>query len=250
MRTLPLDTPLGVAKRARVSASGWALALAAAGAMHAAAVYAYFYENPLAEPPVVPSPDEQEIGVMLTPPAPPAVEEAAPPPPPPPPPEIEIPETPAPEPAVPLERAEEAPPPMEITAREFAPPQEEPVRRASRTTPAREGGSGDPRFTAEQYPIFRAYLREVRLVYVSELRYPAAAERRRLEGRGVLRVRVTSEGRVLDWTLQQSVGHAILDREVERAARRVRRLPPIPDALPYQELLIDVPITYQIVVME
>ena len=178
---------------------------------------------------------------MLTPPAPP---------PPPPPPDIELPDMPEPEPTVPLERAEEAPPPMEITAREFAEPDAEPVRRASTTTAAREGGSGDPRFTAAQFPIFRAYLREVQMTYAAELRYPRSAERDRLQGRGVLRVRVNRDGRVENWRLHQSVGHAILDREVERAARRIRRLPRVPDALPYESLLIDVPIAYQIVMME
>ena len=157
---------------------------------------------------------------------------------------------PEPEPTVPLERAEEAPPPMEITAREFADPEDEPVRRASTTTAAREGGSGDPRFTAAQYPIFRAYLREVQMAYAGELRYPRSAERERLQGRGVLRVRVNRTGRVEEWRIQQSVGHAILDREVERAARRVRRLPRVPDSLPYESLLIDVPITYQIVMVD
>ena len=175
---------------------------------------------------------------------------AAPPPPPPPPPDIELPDPPAEEPSVLAERADDAPEPIEITARRFAEPDAEPVRRASAVSEGREGGSGDPRFTAAQYPIFQAYLREVRIIYVGELRYPAAAERRRLQGRGVLRVRVDRSGRVQDWTLQRSVGHAILDDEVRRAARRVRRLPPLPDALLYESLLIDVPVTYQIVMVE
>jgi len=246
---LALDTPLGAPKPAHLNTTGWTLALVLAAAAHGAAAFIWFYEA--APEPVLaaPAPEEQEMMVMLTPPAPPAVEAAAPPPPPPPP-DIELPDMPEPEPSVPLERADEAPPPMEITAREFADPEDEPVRRASTTTAAREGGSGDPRFTADQYQVFRIYLREVQMTYAGQLRYPRSAERERLQGRGVLRVRVTRDGRVQDWILHQSVGHGILDREVERSARRVRRLPPLPDALPYETLLIDVPISYQIIEME
>lgn len=246
--SLSLDTPLGIERRAAINAPGWAIALITAGVLHAGFAAWWFYEAEDTLPPPPPL-EETEIGVMLTPPAPPEVEAAAPPPPPPPP-DIELPDIPAPEPTVPLERAEEAPEPVEITAREFAKPDEEPVRRASTTTAGREGGSGDPRFTAAQYPIFQAYLRQVQIAYAGELRYPPSAERRRLTGRGVLRVRVGRDGRVLEWAVHQSVGHLILDREVERAARRVRRLPPIPEALPYESLLIDVPINYQIVFVE
>ncbi|MEO1039089.1 MAG: TonB family protein [Pseudomonadota bacterium] len=250
MSGLALDTPLGSVKRSALPAPGWVAALALAALAHAAAAAVYFSEPLGEEPPVTSAAPEEAITVMLAPPAPPAAEAAAPPPPPPPP-DIELPDPPAEEPPVPAERADSAPPPTQITARRFADPEDEPVRRASAFSAGRDGpASGDARFTAEQYPIFQAYLREVRLTYVGELRYPGSAERQRLQGSGVLRVRVTRQGRVEDWVLHRPIGHAILDREVERAARRVRRLPPVPDALPYETLLIDVPVIYRIVTVD
>jgi len=250
MSELALDSPLGDIRASRLPAPGWAAALLLAAGTHAIAAAIYFSEPLADEAPVIPSPADDEIGIMLAPPAPPAAEAAAPPPPPPPPPDIELPDPPAEEPAVLAERADDAPPPMEITARRFAEPDAEPVRRASAVSQGREGSSGDPRFTAAQYPIFQAYLREVRLTYMSALSYPRAAERQRLQGRGVLRVRVTRDGRVEDWVLHQPIGHALLDREIERVARRTCRLPSLPAGLPYETFLIDVPITYRIVMVD
>lgn len=252
MSALPLDTPLdgsGRLKPSALSAPAWAALAATAAAAHLV-VAAIWFAEPAPEPMQVMAPDQDEIAVLLTPPGPPPVEEAAPPPPPPPPPDIELPDEPAPpEPEVLAERAEIAPEVSEVTNRRLAEPDAEPVRRASTTTQAREG-SGDPRFTAAQYPIFVAYLREVRLEYVAEVRYPPRAERERLQGRGILRVRVDRRGRVLDWELRESTGHRILDSEVERVARRVRRLPGVPPELPYETLVIDVPITFQLVWVE
>ncbi len=255
MSVLPLDTPLdppgaqGRVRSSALSAPAWGVMALAAVAAHAIAVILYFAE-PEIEEFTAPALEQDEIAVLLTPPGPPPVEEAAPPPPPPPPPDIELPdEPPPPEPEVLAERAQAAPEVSEITNRRVADPDDAPVRRASTTAQAREG-SGDPRFTAAQYPIFVAYLREVRLVYVNEVRYPPRAERERLEGRGILRLRVDRRGRVLEWELRQPIGERILDSEIERVARRVGRLPRIPEELPYETLVIDVPITFQLVWVE
>lgn len=55
--------------------------------------------------------------------------------------------------------------------------------------------------------------------------YPRAAERRRLEGRVLLRVRVSSEGEVLGVEVEQSTGHAILDEAAVEAVRSWRFAP-------------------------
>jgi len=252
MSALPLDTPLdagGRLKTTALSAPVWAGMTLAALLTHAA-VAAIWFAEPEPEPLEIMAPTEEEIAVLLTPPGPPPVEEAAPPPPPPPPPDIELPdEPPPPEPEVLAERAEAAPEVSEITNRRVADPDDEPVRVASTTAQAREG-SGDPRFTAAQYPIFLAYLREVRLEYVAEVRYPPRAERERLQGRGILRIRVDRRGRVLEAQVREGTGHRILDSEIDRVARRVRRVPGVPEALPYDTLVIDVPITFQLVWVE
>ena len=244
MNRLPLNSPLGAMRENPVSAPAWAIALAAAAGAHGLAAYLYF-ANPEPPPEPAPPPDD-ELLVMLTPPAPPATEAAAPPPPPPPPPDIELPDPPAEEPIVQAERAQDAPPPAEITARRFAEPDEEPVRRASAVSEARDGSDG-PQFTPEQYRSYVDYVRSVRQRYVREVRYPPRAERDRVEGVGVLQIRVNRSGRIESWSIRQSAGDPQLDAELERCARRVRRVDPIPENIPADTLNFDIPIRFTIV---
>ncbi|MEO1037968.1 MAG: TonB family protein [Pseudomonadota bacterium] len=157
-----------------------------------------------------------------------------------------MPDPPAEEPIVQAERAQDAPPPAEITARRFAEPDEEPVRRASAVSEAREGSDG-PQLTPEQYRSYVDYVRSVRQRFVREARYPRNAERAGIEGVGVLRIRANRNGRIESWSIRQSAGDPQLDAELERCARRVRRVDRIPENIPADTLDFDIPIRFTIV---
>jgi protein TonB len=76
-------------------------------------------------------------------------------------------------------------------------------------------------------------------------RYPLAARRRGDEGRVVLRVRVSADGRAETVTVAKSSGHALLDEAAQRAVARWRFVPGRLAGLPVAAAL-DVPVTFRL----
>ncbi len=62
--------------------------------------------------------------------------------------------------------------------------------------------------------------------------YPLVAQRRRLEGTGVLRVRISRDGRVISQELSRETRHPLLNEAAMRTVRRAAPFPPVPADYP------------------
>lgn len=148
--------------------------------------------------------------------------------PPPPPPDQPPPPEPT-EPLVPMERAEDAPPPA-------PPPQPRPVFHSSNDgRPSSGFGTGNkpappppPLPPAPPKELSRAFIDISTYAYVSRVQYPYNAMKRQQEGVGRLLVVINRAGVIQEWRLVRSTGHSILDREIERVAKQVEQLDPLP----------------------
>ena len=77
-------------------------------------------------------------------------------------------------------------------------------------------------------------------------RYPRAAERSGLNGRVVLRFTVRCDGEVVAPEVVEVVGHNSFRDAALRTLKRVGQLPPFPSDIQRRELLVEVPISYQL----
>ncbi len=199
----------------------WAGGILVSVAALAVSIYVYAEEN-MPEP----SGDDARLEEMIVSLGAPAQRLEPPPPPPP-----DMPPPPA-EPTVPTERAEDAPPPK-------APPQPRPVIPAAPSDGRLSSGFGTGSVPAPPPPapppppppvqLSQRFLDISTAAYVSRVRYPNEALRRREQGTGQLIVVIDRQGRVLEWRLLRSTGHERLDREIERVAERVEQLDALPD---------------------
>ena len=148
-------------------------------------------------------------------------------PPPPPPPDLPPPE---PEPpTAPTERADDAPPPE-------PPPQPRPVIQPAPDDGRLSSGFGTGTEPAPPPPppppppveLRRDFIDMSTAQYVSRVSYPYEALRRRHQGIGHLLVTVDRQGNVRKWKLVKSTGHITLDREIQRIAKQVDSLDPLP----------------------
>lgn len=162
----------------------------------------------------------------------------------PPPPELipdEPPEEPPP-PEVKTERAEEAPPPeAPPEPRFFAPVETGPGPLSSGL------GPGKPEAPPAPPPppvIDRHFLAVSTAEYISRVQYPYGALRHKIEGQGAIAVRIDRSGRVLNWQMTRSTGHAILDNEIKRVAKRVKKLDPLPDSYPLDQCTLIIPFSF------
>ncbi len=183
--------------------------------------------------------------------APPAgrIEDLEPPPPPPPEPEPEPEIEPAPEPEVPTERAEDAPDPVQETPPpppRPAPPEDPPRLTSSAGGEATEGFGFDGSLSLEEFQMVARYIDTAAAPFIAELRYPRAALRRELEGTGMILVRVNRSGRIVESRIYTSSGEPILDAELRRVIRAVRRLDPLPPGFPREELVFLVPVRFEL----
>lgn len=201
----------------------WAAGLLVSLTALAGAIYVYAKEN-IPEP-VGDGEDIESMVVSLGAPA----QRLEPPPPPPP----EAPPPPPPEPTVPTERADDAPPPE-------PPPQPRPVIQPAPSdgrlssgfgTGAQPGPPAPPPPPPPPPPpqLRQQFIDVSTAAYVSQVSYPYEALRRHQQGTGQLLIVIDRRGRVLEWTLIRSTGHRLLDREIERVARKVEQLDPLPD---------------------
>jgi protein TonB len=88
---------------------------------------------------------------------------------------------------------------------------------------------GDGAGTGSEY---QRYAQLMRRRVQEMLVYPAAARRRKLEGRVDLQVTVDAAGVVRDVALSGSSSHRLLDEAAVQAAREVERVPFPPDVAP------------------
>ena len=77
-------------------------------------------------------------------------------------------------------------------------------------------------------------------------RYPAAAQRRGLEGTAMLRFTVDDRGVVVEHRLDRGAGHAMLDDAVRDMIARADPMPPIPPELAMDRLQLTVPIAFSL----
>lgn len=76
--------------------------------------------------------------------------------------------------------------------------------------------------------------------------YPLAAQRRRMEGEVLVRVRIDRGGLVVSYALEQSSGHRILEEAVWAMVERAQPLPPFPEDLPGDEYEFLVPVGFRL----
>ena len=75
-------------------------------------------------------------------------------------------------------------------------------------------------------------------------RYPRQAKRLRIEGRGLLRIRIDRDGRAQLIALEQRTGNRMLDQAALEMARRADPFPPVPKSYSRRELEFIVPVAF------
>jgi len=75
-------------------------------------------------------------------------------------------------------------------------------------------------------------------------KYPRRARRLRIEGEGVLLIRIDRKGRIQRVTLEQSTGNRLLDKAALEIARRADPFPPMPPHDLRQEMAFFVPVVF------
>ncbi|NOX28357.1 MAG: energy transducer TonB [Gammaproteobacteria bacterium] len=75
-------------------------------------------------------------------------------------------------------------------------------------------------------------------------KYPRRARLRKQEGTAVLYFVVDRDGRVLEYLVEESSGHRLLDKEVTAMLKRAEPLPKIPDIMHQAKLEITVPVEF------
>ena len=76
------------------------------------------------------------------------------------------------------------------------------------------------------------------------MRYPRRAKLRNMQGTATLWLSIDAEGHVLDFRIQQSSGHSLLDSEVEELVRRADPMPPVPEAMQASSIEFVVPVQF------
>jgi protein TonB len=107
-----------------------------------------------------------------------------------------------------------------------------------------EGGSG----TAEVDSAIRRGMTDYEFLLEAWLekhkKYPRRAKLRNWQGTALLRFTIDRDGNVLDYRIEESSGHAVLDEEVEAMIRRAAPLPPAPAAVQSARLEFAVPVRF------
>jgi len=105
--------------------------------------------------------------------------------------------------------------------------------------PGQQSGGGSPGERAD-------YLARLQLWLERHKKYPRKAERRRQEGTAKLFFIMSRDGTVLDFRIEESSGHRLLDREVEAMIRRAQPLPVMPGFIDGQKLELVVPVVFSL----
>ncbi len=200
------------------------LAMVADSAVNAASQPAAPVPEPLPEPEPEPLPEPKPLPEPEPEPEPPPEPEPIPEP------------KPIPEPLPDPKPVQETPPPP-------APPQEPVVDVLPETVPTlvTEPVSAplDAVATARYEQLLVAWLEKHK-------KYPRRAKRLRIEGGGMLRIRIDRSGQVLQSSLEKRTGNRFLDKAALEMAQRANPFPPMPDNDPRAELEFRVPVMFQL----
>ncbi|MEM7045867.1 MAG: energy transducer TonB, partial [Pseudomonadota bacterium] len=98
-------------------------------------------------------------------------------------------------------------------------------------------GGGAVGARADYFAVLQAWLEQHKV-------YPRGALTRRLEGVVSLRFIIDREGRVLDYNIEKSSGHRLLDRAITALIERAQPLPTMPDDIKETNLTLVVPISF------
>ena len=74
--------------------------------------------------------------------------------------------------------------------------------------------------------------------------YPRSAQQRRQQGRAMVRIAIDRAGHVIQYRLESSSGHELLDREVVAMIQRASPLPPVPPSFNGESLELVVPVEF------
>ncbi len=114
---------------------------------------------------------------------------------------------------------------------------------------ASAGGSGnDTRATAPAWaPTARVRYEELLFAWMERHKqYPLLAQRRGLEGRGAVRVRIGRDGRVLERSVSHSTGETMLDQAALEMVRRANPFPAVPSEYAGDSFEFVAPIEYRL----
>jgi protein TonB len=98
-------------------------------------------------------------------------------------------------------------------------------------------GGGAARARADYFAVLQAWLEQHKV-------YPGRAVARRLEGVVALRFVMDRRGQVIDYVIERSSGHRLLDHAAETLLERAQPLPTMPDEIGEASLTIVVPISF------
>ena len=104
----------------------------------------------------------------------------------------------------------------------------------------------DESIAEQEQDAIQSYLGLIFQKLESHKRYPSVAEQSGLSGRVVLRFTVRWDGEVIDPQITEISGHNSFGDAALQALGQVSQLPPFPDEIRRRELMVEVPITYQI----
>ena len=88
------------------------------------------------------------------------------------------------------------------------------------------------------------YTVQIRAWLEKHKEYPRRALLRRQQGTALLFLVMGRDGQVLDHRIEETSGHALLDREVTAMIERAQPLPRMPDEVPDARLELVVPVEF------
>jgi protein TonB len=98
-------------------------------------------------------------------------------------------------------------------------------------------GGGRPGQLVDYMAVLQAWLEKHK-------EYPRGARLRRIEGTTLLYFVMDRDGRVIDFRIQKSSGHDLLDHEVEEMIQRAQPLPQMPDSMTQARIELVVPVQF------
>jgi protein TonB len=147
-------------------------------------------------------------------------------------------------------RHQKIPPLPQVAQTSVKPIREEAVKRPMPRQPSTLGQEAvmprPPVRAAEELNPLTAYLAEIRAAIERHKRYPAVARRAGMAGHVVLQFILLADGRVIDPRVVENEGHTAFATAALESLRRAGQMPPFPDTLEQERLMVQVPIAYRL----